>query len=56
VPVTVFVGAATASAWIITCSGIVLTVFDSVRTARSDGLHTAVAPGGRLHAYIATAT
>ncbi len=56
VPVPVFVGAATASAWIITCSGIVLTVFDSVRTARSDGLHTAVAPGGRLHAYVATAT
>jgi hypothetical protein len=55
VPVAVFVGTATASAWIITCSGIVLTVWDSVRTARRDGLHTAVAPGGRLHAYVALA-
>ncbi len=52
VPVAVFVGTATASAWIITCSGIVITVWDSVRTARRDGLHTAVAPGGRLHAYV----
>ena len=52
VPVAVFVGTATVSAWIITCSGVVLTVSDSVRTARSEGLHTAVAPNGRLHAYV----
>jgi Protein of unknown function (DUF3159) len=51
-PVAVFVGAATVSAWVITCSGVVLTVSDSVRTARREGLHTAVAPNGRLHAYV----
>jgi hypothetical protein len=27
-------------------------VSDSVRTARREGLHTAVAPNGRLHAYV----
>ena len=53
VPVAVFVGTAAVSTWIITCSGVVLTVSDSVRTARSEGLHTAVSPNGRLHAYIA---
>jgi hypothetical protein len=52
VPVPVFVGTAAVSTWIITCSGVVLTVSDSVRTARSEGLHTAVAPNGRLHAYV----
>ena len=50
--VAVFVGTATVSAWIITCSGAVLTVSDSVRTARSERLHTAVVPNGRLHAYV----
>ena len=55
VPVAVFVGTATVSAWIITCSGVVLTVSDAVHTARSEGLHTAVAPNGRLHAYVAAA-
>jgi len=53
VPVAVFVSTATVSAWLITFSGVVLTVSDSVRTARSEGLHTAVAPNGRLHAYVA---
>jgi hypothetical protein len=52
VPVGVFVGTATASAWVITCTGVVLTVSESVRTARREGLHTAVAPRGRLHAYV----
>ena len=52
VPVGVFVGTATAAAWIITCSGVVLTVSESVRMARKEGLHTAVAPRGRLHAYV----
>jgi hypothetical protein len=52
VPVAVFIATATVSAWILTCSGVVLTVSDSVRTARSEGLHTAVAPNGRLHAYV----
>ncbi len=52
VPVVVFVGTATISAWIITCSGVVLTVSASVRTARSEGLATAVLPNGVLHAYV----
>ena len=52
VPVGVFVGTATVSAWAITCTGVVLTVSDSVRTARREGLHTAVGPNGRLHAYV----
>ena len=52
VPVAVFVATATVSAWAITCTGVALTVSDSVRTARSEGLHTAVAPNGRLHAYV----
>lgn len=50
-PVTVFVGTATVSAWILTFAGVVFTVWDSVRTARNEGLHTAVAPNGRLYAY-----
>ena len=56
VPVAVFVGTAAVSTWIITCSGVVVTVSDSVRTARSEGLHTAVASNGRLHAYVALPT
>jgi hypothetical protein len=52
VPVVVFVGTATITAWIITCSGVVLTVSDSVRTARREGLATAVSPNGLLHAYV----
>jgi hypothetical protein len=52
VPVVVFVGTATVTAWIITCSGVVLTVSDSVRTARREGLATAVSPNGVLHAYV----
>jgi hypothetical protein len=52
VPVAVFVVTATVSAWVITCSGVVLTVSESVRTARREGLRTAVAPHGRLHAYV----
>lgn len=51
-PLAVFVGTATVAAWIITCSGVVLTVSDSVRTARSEGLVTAVGPDGRLYAYV----
>ena len=51
VPVGVFVGVATVSAWVVTCTGVVLTVSDSVRTARCEGLATAVAPNGWLHAY-----
>jgi len=52
VPVGVFIGASTVSAWALTCSGVVLTVSDSVRTARSEGLHTAVGANGTLHAYV----
>lgn len=53
VPVAVFVAAAAVSAWAITCSGVVLTVSDSVRTARSEGLATAVGSNGTLRAYLA---
>lgn len=52
VPVTVFVGIATVSAWILTSTGLVLTVADSVRTARREGLATAVTPNGTLRAYV----
>jgi len=51
-PVAVFVVTATVSAWIITGSGVVLTVSDAVRTATREGLHTADRPNGRLHAYV----
>jgi hypothetical protein len=47
------VGTATVSAWIATCVGVVVTVAASVRTARREGLATAVAPNGALRAYIA---
>jgi hypothetical protein len=53
-PVAVFVGTAMAAGWVITCSGIVLTVSDSVRTARREGLVTAVGPNGTLYAYVST--
>lgn len=56
VPVPVFVAGATASAWVITCAGIVLTVSESVRTAHSEGLATAVSPNGTLHAYVTSPT
>jgi hypothetical protein len=52
VPVAVFVGTATATAWIVMCVGVVFTVTDALRTARTDGVRTAVARGGRLHAYV----
>ena len=54
VPVAVFVGTATVSAWVITCSGVVLTVSDAVRTTRGEGLATAVAPNGTLRAYVSS--
>jgi intracellular septation protein A len=50
VPTAVFVGTATLAAWLITCAGVVLTVSDSVRTARGEGLATAVARDGSLRA------
>ncbi len=55
VPTPVFVGTATVAAWIITCTGVVLTVSDAVRTARAEGLATAVAPNGALRAYAVAA-
>jgi hypothetical protein len=50
VPVAVFVVTAAVSAWIITCTGVVVTVIDSVTTARREGLVTALSPDGRLYA------
>lgn len=53
VPVGVFVGTATVSAWAITCAGVALTVSESVRIARNEGLATAIGHDGTLHAYVA---
>ena len=50
VPVSVFVVTAAVSAWIVTCSGVVVTVVDSVTTARREGLVTALSPDGVLYA------
>ncbi len=50
VPVSVFVVTAAVSAWIVTCTGVVVTVADSVTTARREGLITALSPDGRLYA------
>ena len=50
VPVAVFVVIGAVSAWIVTCTGAVLTVVDSVTTARREGLVTALAPDGTLYA------
>jgi hypothetical protein len=53
VPIAVFVGTAAATAWSVMTAGVVITVVDAVRTTRRDGLRTALAGGGRLHAYVA---
>jgi intracellular septation protein A len=53
VPVEVFVGTKTVSAWVFSCTGVALTVSAAVGTARKEGLHTAVSPTGLLHAYSA---
>ncbi len=50
VPVPLFVVTAAVSAWIVTCSGVVVTVVDCVGTARREGLVTALGPNGRLYA------
>jgi len=50
VPVSVFVVTAAVATWIVTCSAVVITVADSVTTARREGLITALAPNGTLYA------
>ena len=50
VPVPVFVVTAAVAAWTVTCTGVVLTVADSVTTARREGLITALSPTGALYA------
>ncbi len=52
VPLAVFVGVAAATAWVVMTAGVVITVTDAVRTTRGDGIGTALALGGRLHAFI----
>jgi hypothetical protein len=52
VPVAVFVGTAAATAWVVMSLGVIITVSDAVTTTRRDGLRTAVAGGGRLHAFV----
>jgi hypothetical protein len=56
VPVRVFVGTAAATAWVIMGLGTALTVADSVRTTRGDGLQTVITDGGHLHAYVTAST
>lgn len=53
-PIAVFVGASAFANWILTCGGVVLTVSGAARLARTEGLQTAVAPNGRLRAYVAS--
>ena len=50
VPVSLFVLTAAVSAWVVTCSGVIVTVVASVTTARREGLVTAVSPDGVLYA------
>jgi hypothetical protein len=50
VPASVFVATAAVSAWTVTCACVVLTVADSVATARREGLITALSPNGTLYA------
>jgi hypothetical protein len=50
-PVWVFVGTKTIAAWLIICTGVVVTVSASVTTARTEGLETAIGSDGTLHAY-----
>jgi hypothetical protein len=56
VPVAVFVGTAAGTAWAVMSIGVAITVSDAVRTTRHDGLGTALAAGGRLHAYVTVDT
>jgi hypothetical protein len=51
-----YVGATTVATWVITGTGVCLTVSASVHTARSEGLMTAVASNGQLKAYVQPAT
>lgn len=51
VSTTTFVGATTVATWLLTGTGLYLTVSASVRTARSEGLTTAVASNGLIKAY-----
>ncbi|MGI9053143.1 MAG: VC0807 family protein [Ilumatobacteraceae bacterium] len=51
VSTAVFVGATTVATWVITTTGVCVTVSAAVSTARTEGLTTAVAPNGRLRAY-----
>ena len=51
VSTTTFVGATTVATWLLTSTGLYLTVSASVRTARSEGLTTAVGSNGLMKAY-----
>lgn len=50
-PVALFMAIATGAMWLIVGACVVVTVADSVRTTRSDGLRTVLARGGHLHAF-----
>ena len=49
-PVTAFVALRPVAMWIITATGIVVTVRTAVRAAHREGLHAAIGPGGALAA------
>jgi hypothetical protein len=55
VPVPVYVGTRTVVGWVLTFGGVVVTVWESVRIAKQEGLATAVGPKGTLHAYVVAA-
>jgi hypothetical protein len=55
VPVTVFIGTAAGTAWLIIAACVLVTIGDAIRTTRNDGLLTVLAGGGRLHALAARA-
>lgn len=52
-PAGAFVGSRTVAMWAITSSGVVATIWESVRVVRNEGLVTAVGPNGVLRAFVA---
>ena len=55
-PVGAFVGSRTVAMWAITSTGVVATVWESIRVCRREGLATAVGPNGVLRAYVGVPT
>ena len=55
-PVSIYVGTRTVALWAVTCTGVLVTVFESVKVARREGLATAIGPRCTLHAYAVATT